>query len=344
MRISNHHHHHHRVDDFAVDVVARDMVDLASSLGFDQMVVVGHDFGAYLAWHLALLYSKVVVGVMALSTPYMGHVPTHQPLMAALQRRFGKCLPNDDKNDIATTTTRSDQLKARFHYMLHHNLPFAHVNYDINIREALYRIYAYQPGVEVESVDDNHCLLLNDDRMFIPPFFKEGEHDHHGKIKANTQQTSQPPLLDGRSAPALWQRLPRPKKLPSWLSSTDLDIMVQEVEQSGGFAGGLRWYQALDLNWYRTRHYLRHAQIHQPCYFMMGSNDTMILENHGGSFETIQQRMQQHVTNLQKCMVIPHAGHWLPLECATLVNEELLSFYNMMMMKRQSTYHHSSNL
>jgi pimeloyl-ACP methyl ester carboxylesterase len=77
---------------------------------------------------------------------------------------------------------------------------------------------------------------------------------------------------------------------------------------------------------------------------MMGSNDTMILENHGGSFETIQQRMQQHVTNLQKCMVIPHAGHWLPLECATLVNEELLSFYNMMMMKRQSTYHHSSNL
>ncbi len=290
--------HDLRMDDYAVDVVANDVVDIAHTLGFETMVIVGHDFGAYLAWHLALLYPSNVVGVMALSIPYMGHVPVDQPPLAALQRRFGPCLPRssslNDASEITTDTpTRLDQIKARFHYILHHNLPHAHEKYNVNVREALYRIYAYQPGVECEDDDGQ---LVQDDRMFVPPFYSDDVDDN---LQQQPTTTLTGAMLDGRSAPALWQRIPRPKTLPSWLSHAYLDIMVQDVQ-----------------DW----------QIQQPCYFLIGDKDTLVINNHGGSLSLIQQRMRQHVVNLKKYIVVPMAGHWLPLECAGLVNQELLHF------------------
>ena len=143
-------------------ILANDVVSIAQTLGFDQFVVVGHDWGAQLAWTVALLFPHKVLGVCAMSVPYAG-TPKKYGLLTSLQKQYGQCLPSsvpppnmneeeESTTTFATTTTmrsgqkvpsRDTMRKARFHYMLHHCLPYADQEYDKNRDEFLYRVYAY---------------------------------------------------------------------------------------------------------------------------------------------------------------------------------------------------------
>jgi len=52
-----------------------DMVGLVLALGAPNAVVVGHDWGAPVAWHCALLRPDLFTGVAALSVPFRGRGP-----------------------------------------------------------------------------------------------------------------------------------------------------------------------------------------------------------------------------------------------------------------------------
>lgn len=52
--------------------LARDVLEIAKSLGYQKFIVVGHDWGAQLAWSVSLLYPRNVIGVCAMSVPYAG--------------------------------------------------------------------------------------------------------------------------------------------------------------------------------------------------------------------------------------------------------------------------------
>jgi pimeloyl-ACP methyl ester carboxylesterase len=52
--------------------LAGDIAGLINALGEEQAVVVGHDWGAPVAWHTALLHPECVRAVVALSIPYGG--------------------------------------------------------------------------------------------------------------------------------------------------------------------------------------------------------------------------------------------------------------------------------
>jgi epoxide hydrolase A/B len=52
-----------------------DMVGLVRALGAPSAVVVGHDWGAPVAWHCALLRPDLFAGVAALSVPFRGRGP-----------------------------------------------------------------------------------------------------------------------------------------------------------------------------------------------------------------------------------------------------------------------------
>ena len=52
-----------------------DVVGLLDALGEETAVVVGHDWGAPVAWHCALLHPKRFRAVAALSVPYIGRYP-----------------------------------------------------------------------------------------------------------------------------------------------------------------------------------------------------------------------------------------------------------------------------
>src|SRR5215210_1863550 len=76
------------IDQYTMLHLTGDMVGLVEALGFRDAVVVGHDWGAPVAWHSALFRPDRVRGVGALSVP---HLPrgTARPT-AGMRRRFGE--------------------------------------------------------------------------------------------------------------------------------------------------------------------------------------------------------------------------------------------------------------
>lgn len=81
-----------RTEEHTILHLVGDMVDLVRALGHQTCVVVGHDWGAPVAWHCALMRPDVFTAVAGLSVPFQprraGGPPT--PAMAALSKRLGR--------------------------------------------------------------------------------------------------------------------------------------------------------------------------------------------------------------------------------------------------------------
>lgn len=77
--------------DYSILHLVGDMVDLVRALGQTSCVVVGHDWGAPVAWHCALTRPDVFRAVFALSVPFQPRRPKGPPTaaMAAISRRLG---------------------------------------------------------------------------------------------------------------------------------------------------------------------------------------------------------------------------------------------------------------
>lgn len=58
------------VGDYTIRKLAGDVAGIATALGEEQFVVVGHDWGCVVAWHVALLYPERCRGVMGMSVPF----------------------------------------------------------------------------------------------------------------------------------------------------------------------------------------------------------------------------------------------------------------------------------
>ncbi len=55
---------------YAIDLLAKDIVAILDSVAVSKAFVVGHDWGAVVAWYLAARYSERVSGVAMLSAPH----------------------------------------------------------------------------------------------------------------------------------------------------------------------------------------------------------------------------------------------------------------------------------
>jgi pimeloyl-ACP methyl ester carboxylesterase len=80
-----------RTEDYSILKLVGDMVDLVRALGETTCVVVGHDWGAPVAWHCALLRPDIFRAVAGLSVPFQPRIPkgAPTPMMAALAKRAG---------------------------------------------------------------------------------------------------------------------------------------------------------------------------------------------------------------------------------------------------------------
>jgi pimeloyl-ACP methyl ester carboxylesterase len=59
------------IEAYNIVELTNDVVGLATALGHQRFIVVGHDWGAVVAWHTALLHPKPVRAVVGLSAPYL---------------------------------------------------------------------------------------------------------------------------------------------------------------------------------------------------------------------------------------------------------------------------------
>lgn len=63
------------VDECTIVNLCDDVVHLLDAMDIEETTVVGHDWGAMVAWHAALLHPQRVRAVGALSVPYTGRTP-----------------------------------------------------------------------------------------------------------------------------------------------------------------------------------------------------------------------------------------------------------------------------
>jgi pimeloyl-ACP methyl ester carboxylesterase len=75
------------VEDYALPHLAGDVVALLAALGAPAATVVGHDWGALVAWHTALARPDLVRGVVGLSVPPARRAPV--PTLTAVREHFG---------------------------------------------------------------------------------------------------------------------------------------------------------------------------------------------------------------------------------------------------------------
>jgi epoxide hydrolase A/B len=76
------------IDQYTILHLVGDVIGLIHALGEREAVVIGHDWGAPVAWHTALLRPDIIRGVAGLSVP----PPQRSPIapLGLLERHFGK--------------------------------------------------------------------------------------------------------------------------------------------------------------------------------------------------------------------------------------------------------------
>ena len=295
-----------RMEDYRIDILCRDVISIVREFGFQTLVAVGHDFGAYVAWHTAVLYPMETVGVCGMALPFMGHSPSKEGLLTRLVKSYGNSLPQ-----APFLATREEQEKAKFHYILYHNLPNADEQYDLNVREALYRIYFYRPGVDSVQPEIRSNLMF--------PSLPRCETD----------------TVDARSSPGLWTRTPRPKSFPEWMSKEDFDHMIGQY-QTSGFRGGLNLYKVMNDNWtYLRGRFPEKMTVQQPSLFICGEEDSVVLKLYGG-LENIRKGLQRNCERLTKIVVLSDSGHFCQQERPGRVNQELFEFISTVLIYRKS--------
>lgn len=65
----------HEIEAYSMKNMVADHTGVLDALGVDQAVVVGHDWGAPIAWHCALLQPERFRAVAAMSVPYTARAP-----------------------------------------------------------------------------------------------------------------------------------------------------------------------------------------------------------------------------------------------------------------------------
>ncbi len=106
-------------EDYDVITIAADLTGVLDALGEETAVLVGHDWGAIVAWQTALLHPHRFSALVAMSVPYGGR-PARSP-MEDWREAYGE----------------------NFFYILYHNEPggIAEAEYDADPRGLLSRLY-----------------------------------------------------------------------------------------------------------------------------------------------------------------------------------------------------------
>lgn len=76
------------VEAYDIVTVAEDVVGVLDALGAEQAVIVGHDWGAAVAWHVALAHPERVRAVVGMSVPAVPRAPG--PPLAILREHLGE--------------------------------------------------------------------------------------------------------------------------------------------------------------------------------------------------------------------------------------------------------------
>ncbi|QYJ01397.1 alpha/beta hydrolase [Thalassovita mediterranea] len=151
----------HEIEAYNQVEVRKDIINLIPALGYDEAIVIGHDWGAPTAWATALHHPDKVRAVGALSVPFMPRSPV-QP-MPAMREMF----------------------KGQFFYQLYFFEPgVAEAEFEADIRTALKKFLVLAGGetdltqLTPKGPDDDMFSSLPDPET-LPPWLSEEDLDFY---------------------------------------------------------------------------------------------------------------------------------------------------------------------
>ena len=271
--------------------LARDALGLLSALGHASVAaVVGHDFGASVAAHCALIRPDVFRAVALMSAPFSGPPP----------------LPiNSAKVDIHAALAALD--RPRKHYQWYYSTRPANddmVACPQGVSDFLRAYYHHKSADWAGNKPFPLASWSADELAKMPTYYIMDQ----GQNMAETVAAEMPSKGEIESC--------------TWLTDKELAVYAGEFARTG-FQGGLQWYRCrtsgnfnADLELFSGR------TIDVPSCFIAGASDWGIHQT-PGSLAAMENRA---CTRMQGVHLLPGAGHWVQQEQPEAVSALLLRF------------------
>ena len=189
--------------------LVNDIVGMLDALEIEKCVIVGHDWGGFVAWQGAMSAPDRISRVVSLNTPFMPRWLPSTPDAPEFPAEVWVTTPQP--TPLKPTEMARQTAAGRFHYVL----------------------YFQQPGVA-------EAELERDVRSSLRAFFRDPS-------PRPAPSARQPPGVFAPAAGGILDLLgdqPQGK----FMSEADLEVFAKAFEKSG-FRGGLNWYRNIDRNW-----------------------------------------------------------------------------------------------
>jgi pimeloyl-ACP methyl ester carboxylesterase len=278
------------VSDYRITALVEDCVGVVRALGEETAVVVGHDWGAPVAWTAAWTRPDVFRAVAGLSVVFGG-----RGLMGLPGDPLGERRPSEVERELAGP----DLLFYQEHFCSERGSAEFRGDVRSIMRKALVGMSAappLPPELAGPPIDGDLTRLPAD-----------------GVLAFTRQAMCRPP------AAGMFEAAPEPEELPDWLTEADLDFYVGELERTG-FEGGLNYYRCVDLDWELLAPYAG-TPVSVPSLFLGGDRDVATV----WAREAIA-RLPETQSDLRGSTILRHCGHWLQQEHPDRVNALLLEF------------------
>lgn len=276
---------------YRITELVADCVAVVKALGESSAVIVGHDWGAQVAWASAWMRPDLFRAVGAMGVAFGGRSLLTLPG------------PYEGKDQQIRPSTLERAIAGP-------GLVF-------------YREYLATPGAAEHEMGPDVASWLRDAYYSYSASAPQSA-EMHDRVASEPTDDELLRLIR-RSASCIqpggrWRDrfLPAPTSLPAWLDGDVMDFYVAEFERTG-VAGALNWYRNRDLNWDLLRPYA-HEPIRVPALYIEGDRDpaTMLLRD-------AVARMTARVPQLTH-RIIRECGHWIGEERPEETNEALLEF------------------
>ncbi len=275
------------VEAYNITALVDDCVGIVGALEERQAVVVGHDWGAMLAWTCAWTRPDVFRAVVGMSVPFAGR----GLLPLAGISSLGELKPSEAHREAAGD---------RVFYQ---------------------EIWLDGDGLAAEAEPDIYEFFR--DQLFsfsaspYPAGF-EGPEILNAVIEEVKQGIKTGPAVVDRGAKFRESLISPPAPMPEWLAE-NVDAYAAEFERTG-LEKPLNWYRNLDRDWEELGPF-EGKPVTVPAMFVGAALDVATL----WGAEAIQ-RFPQTVPNLVETHIIEGCGHWLTLEAPEETSSAIVRF------------------
>ncbi|KAM9316361.1 bifunctional epoxide hydrolase 2 [Gastrophryne carolinensis] len=290
----------HAIEEYSQEELCKDLVIFLDKLGISQATLIGHDWGGFLVWNMALFYPERVRAVASLNTPFF---------------------------EIDPEIRTSERVKANplFDYQIYfQEQGVAEAELENNL-ERTFKIFFRGTG-ETEGV---RYLVVNQAELATGYFqlyhllFPLIENTAKGKAGVpDNDELKSLERVTSLSTSSVQERgglfVGIPEEVPrsKILSEFDLQYYVTQFKKSG-FRGPLNWYRNMDRTWEWTK--IAHKwKIQVPSLMVTAGKDPVLLP-------VMTTGMENRIPNLTRAH-IEECGHWTQMERPAALNEILIKW------------------